>query len=169
MKYRKFGNTGMKVSEIGFGAWAIGGSWGKQDDNDSIEALESAVDAGVNFIDTAAGYGSGRSERIIGDFLKTREEQVFVSTKTPPVKGSWPPSPYDKIEDRYPESYLRESIEERLKNLKTESLDILLLHTWTRSWNDNPVALEILQKIKSEGRKYVSSDWFLHDELGTLK
>ncbi len=151
MKYRKFGKTEMEVSEIGFGAWAIGGSWGDQKEIDSLEALETAVDMGVNFIDTAAGYGNGKSERIIGDFLKTRFETVYVSTKTPPRPGNWPPSPYDKIEDRYPEAYLRENIEERLKNLKTESLDILLLHTWTRAWNDNPIALEILQKIKSEG------------------
>jgi aryl-alcohol dehydrogenase-like predicted oxidoreductase len=151
MKYRKFGKTDMEVSEIGFGAWAIGGSWGEQKESDSLEALETAIDSGVTFIDTAAGYGNGKSERIIGDFLKTRFEKVHVCTKTPPKPGNWPPSPYDKIEDRYPETYLRENIEERLKNLKTESLDILLLHTWTRAWNDNPSALEILQRIKSEG------------------
>jgi aryl-alcohol dehydrogenase-like predicted oxidoreductase len=151
MKYRKFGKNRMEVSEIGFGAWAIGGSWGEQSEKDSLEALETAIDSGVNFIDTAAGYGNGKSEKIIGDFLKTRSENVFVCTKTPPKPGDWPPSPYDKIENRYPEAYLRDNIEERLKNLKTESLDVLLLHTWTRAWNDNPAALEILQKIKSEG------------------
>ena len=165
MKYRKFGNTQMEVSEIGFGAWAIGGSWGEQDENDSLEALEKAIDAGVNFIDTAAGYGNGKSERIIGDFLKSRFETVYVSTKTPPKPGNWPPSPYDKIEDRYPEAYLRKNIEERLKNLKMESLDILLLHTWTRAWNDNPVALETLQKIKSEGLvKHIGISTPEHDQ-----
>lgn len=151
MKYRPFGKKGFDVSEIGFGAWAIGGSWGNQKESDSIEALETALDAGVNFIDTAAGYGNGKSERIIGEFLKGRDEKVFVCTKTPPVPGKWPPSPYCRIEERYPEKYLRESIEERLKNLRSEQLDILLLHTWTRAWNANPLALEILQKIKSEG------------------
>ncbi len=151
MKYRKFGNTGLEVSEIGFGAWAIGGSWGDQKDSDSLEALEIALDQGVNFIDTAAGYGNGKSERIIGEFLKSRPEAVTVCTKTPPAAGKWPPSPYCKIEERYPEKYLRENVEERLTNLQTSSLDVLLLHTWTRAWNDRPVALEILQKMKSEG------------------
>ena len=66
----------MEVSEIGFGAWAIGGSWGDQKESDSIEALESAFDHGVNFIDTAAGYGNGKSEKIIGEILKTRKESV---------------------------------------------------------------------------------------------
>lgn len=151
MKYRKFGKTGMEVSEIGFGAWAIGGSWGDQKESDSLEGLETALDNGVNFIDTAAGYGNGKSEKIIGEFLKSRTEQVYVCTKTPPAPGKWPPSPYCKIEERYPEKYLRENVEERLTNLQASSLDVLLLHTWTRAWNDNPVALEILQKMKSEG------------------
>jgi len=151
MKYRKLGKTGIEVSEIGFGAWAIGGSWGAQNVTDSFEALETAIDKGVNFIDTAAGYGNGRSERIIGDLLKSRSEKIYISTKTPPVQGKWPPSPYCKIDERYPESYLRENVEERLKNLQTDSLDVLLLHTWTRAWNQNPVALETLQKMKQEG------------------
>lgn len=151
MKYREFGNTGIKVSEIGLGAWAIGGSWGDQKNSDSIEALEASLENGVNFIDTAAGYGNGKSERIIGEFLKSRAEKVRVCTKTPPRPGNWPPSPYDDIMDRYPESYLRENLKERIQNLGTDKLDILLLHTWTRAWNDNPVALDTLQKFKEEG------------------
>ena len=151
MKKRKFGNNGPEVSEIGFGAWAIGGSWGKQSEEDSQQGLETALDRGVNFIDTAAGYGNGKSEKIIGKFLKSRREQVYVCTKTPPAPGKWPPSPYCKIEERYSEKYLRENVEERLNNLQVDSLDVLLLHTWTRAWNDNPVALKTLQKMKSEG------------------
>ena len=151
MKYRKFGKKGPEVSEIGFGAWAIGGSWGEQSDRDSLEALDTALDQGVNFIDTAAGYGDGKSERIIGGFLKQRSERVYVCTKTPPVAGKWPPSPYCRIEERYPESYLRRNVEQRMKNLQVDYLDVLLLHTWTRAWNDRPVALEILHKMKSEG------------------
>jgi len=151
MKYRELGTTGLQVSEIGFGAWAIGGSWGRQNETDSLEALETAIDQGVNFIDTAAGYGNGRSERIIGQFLKEREERILVCTKTPPVPGKWPPSPYCRIEERYPEKYLRENLEERLGNLQMEKLDVILLHTWTRAWNDAPEALHTLQKLKSEG------------------
>ena len=151
MKNRKFGKQGPEISEIGFGAWAIGGSWGEQSEKDSLEGLETALDKGVNFIDTAAGYGDGKSERIIGKFLKSRPERVYVCTKAPPAPGKWPPSPYCNMEDRYSEKYLRENVEERLSNLQLESLDILLLHTWTRAWNDNPAPLKILQKMKSEG------------------
>jgi aryl-alcohol dehydrogenase-like predicted oxidoreductase len=152
MNYRSLGKTGLKVSEIGFGAWAIGGSWGPQSDQDSIAALNKALDLGVTFIDTAAGYGDGRSERVIAQVLKGRRESVVVATKTPPAAGPWPPTPYCQIEDRYPEKYLRENVEQRLRNLGTDHLDILQLHTWTRAWNRRPEAFEVLRALKKEGK-----------------
>ncbi|MEN8724229.1 MAG: aldo/keto reductase [Lentimonas sp.] len=153
MNYRKFGSTEFKASEIGFGAWAIGGSWGAQDDGDSVKALHTALDTGVNFIDTAAGYGNGHSERLIGKVLKERSEEIFVATKTPVTgDGGWPPSPHCEVCARYPESYLRENIEERLRCLGVETIDLLQLHTWTRAWNKNPEALEILHTLKQEGK-----------------
>jgi aryl-alcohol dehydrogenase-like predicted oxidoreductase len=152
MNYRTLGKTGLNVSEIGFGAWAIGGNWGDQSEKDSLAALHKAIDLGVNFIDTAAGYGEGRSERIIGKLLKERSEEILVATKTPPVPGPWPPTPYCRMEDRYPEDYLRHNIEERLRNLGTDCIDILQLHTWTRAWNRHPVPFELLQKLREEGK-----------------
>ena len=152
MKFRKFGKTGLHVSEIGFGGWAIGGSWGAQEDKDSVDALHTAIDHGVNLIDTAAGYGEGKSERIIAQILKDRKEEVTVVTKMPPVEGNWPPSPYCNIDERYPDKYIRENLEERLSNLNTDCIDVLLLHTWTRAWNRNPAALETLQQLKKEGK-----------------
>lgn len=152
MQYRKLGKSGMDVSEIGFGAWAIGGSWGPQNEQDSVAALHKALDLGVNFIDTAAGYGNGKSEKIIGEVLKSRKEKIVVATKTPPVAGHWPPSPYDDMDERYPEKYLRENVEERLRNLQTDCLDVLQLHTWTRAWNRNPRPFEILRKLQAEGK-----------------
>jgi aryl-alcohol dehydrogenase-like predicted oxidoreductase len=152
MNYRILGKTGLKVSEIGFGAWAIGGGWGDRDDKDSLAALHKAIDLGVNLIDTAAGYGDGHSERIIGKLLKERSEEIIVATKTPPAPGPWPPTPYCKSEERYPEKYLRKNIEERLTNLGTDCIDILQLHTWTRAWNHNPAPLQILQKLRDEGK-----------------
>jgi aryl-alcohol dehydrogenase-like predicted oxidoreductase len=153
MKLRKFGRVGWRVSEIGFGAWAIGGSWGRQDDADSLKALHKALDLGVNFIDTAAGYGNGRSERLIGQVLRERKgDKIYVATKTPPADGNWPPYPHERWEDRYSEKYLRENVETRLKNLGVEALDCLQLHTWTRAWNDDPKPLEILRKMQKEGK-----------------
>ncbi len=153
MKYRKLGNSDVEVSEIGFGAWAIGGGWGEQARDESETALERALDLGINFIDTAAGYGGGRSERIIGEVLKRRgNPKVLVATKTPPQQGAWPPSPYCRWQDRYPESYLRANVEERLRNLGVERIDLLQLHTWTRAWNRDPKPFEVLQSMKREGK-----------------
>ncbi|MBZ0288028.1 MAG: aldo/keto reductase, partial [Anaerolineae bacterium] len=154
MKDRKLGRSNFDVSEIGFGAWAIGGSWGPQDEKESLAALHRALDLGINFIDTAAGYGNGKSERIIAQVLKERGDQgkVVVATKTPPLPGNWPPSPYDDVNERYPEHYLRENVEERLRNLQTDAIDVLQLHTWTRAWNKNPTAFEILKKLQAEGK-----------------
>lgn len=152
MKYRPLGKTGIEVSEISFGAWAIGGGWGAQSDDESLAALRRAIDLGVRFIDTAAGYGNGHSERIIGKVLKERSEEIAVATKTPPAEGAWPPSPYCRWEDRYSEKYLRENVEERLRCLGTEAIDLLQLHTWTRAWNRDPQPFLILQKLKQEGK-----------------
>jgi aryl-alcohol dehydrogenase-like predicted oxidoreductase len=153
VKYRTFGRLGWQVSEIGFGAWAIGGSWGKQSDADSLAALHCALDLGCNFIDTAQGYGDGRSERLIGKVLKERKgERIYVATKIPPAPGDWPPSPYDRCEERYPEPYLRERLEQSLRNLDADCIDVLQLHTWTRAWNRNPVALETLRQFQREGK-----------------
>ena len=152
MKFRKLGRTGVEVSEIGFGAWAIGGSWGPQSESASIAALHRSLDLGVNFIDTAAGYGDGKSERIIAEVLRSRRERIVVATKTPPAAGPWPPSPYCVAAERYPEKHIRANVEERLRNLRTDALDILQLHTWTRAWNRNPEPFEVLRAMKKEGK-----------------
>ena len=154
MKYRLLGRSGVEVSEIGIGSWAMGSDWGEQPVEESIAAIHKALDCGANFIDTAAGYGDGRSEQVIAKALAQRgKDEVFVATKIHPVMpGEWPPSPYCLIEERYPVDYLEKSLEQRLRNLKTETIDLLQLHTWTRAWNENPVALEWLQQKKKEGK-----------------
>ena len=152
MKQRQLGTNGPLVSEIGFGGWALGGQWGGQDDHDSAKALHAALDAGVNLIDTAQGYGDGRSERVIASVLKDRSEELFVATKTPPADGPWPPSPYCRWQDRYGAAYLRQNVNERLKNLGVERLDLLQLHTWTRAWNDDPQPLLVLRQLRDQGK-----------------
>lgn len=170
MKYRALGRTGLQVSEIGFGAWAIGESWwGKQPENESIDALHRALDLGVNIIDTAAGYGNGKSERIIARVLKERKERIYVATKTPPAPGPWPPSPYCEMDDRYAEKYLRENIEERLRNLNTDCIDILQLHTWTRAWNKNPRPFDTLKKLQAEGKiRFIGISTPEHDQNSVI-
>ena len=173
MKYRTFGRTGVTVSEVGFGAWAIGGGWGRQSDDESVAALNAALDLGCTFVDTAAGYGNGHSERLIGRVLDDRKlrGKVYVATKTPPESnGPWPPSPYCRADDRYPEAYLRRNVEERLRNLRADTIDLLQLHTWTRAWNDDPRPLLVLRQLQKEGKvRHVGVSTPEHDQNSVVQ
>lgn len=148
----KNGPTQIDISELGFGGWAIGGGWGDQSDVQSIASLHLAIEKGINFIDTAAGYGDGHSERLIAEVISQRTDEVFIATKTPPSPGPWPPSPYCRWQDRYSAAYLRDNLHQRLTNLKTERVDLLQLHTWTRAWNDDPQPLLVLRQLRDEGK-----------------
>ncbi len=166
MKFRKLGKTGLTISEISFGAWAIGESWwGKQDDADSLKALHRAAELGANFIDTAAVYGDGKSEKLIARFRKEWKGEIIVATKCPVDAGTWPPSPYDSTETSFSEKFLRKNVEERLRNLGTDCLDLLQLHTWTRAWNRNPKPFETLRKLKQEGKiRFIGVSTPEHDQ-----
>ena len=152
MQTRSLSSHGPLVTEIGFGGWAIGGGWGEQDDQQSIQTLHAAIDQGIRLIDTAQGYGDGHSERLIAQVLKDRQEEVLVATKTPPADGPWPPSPYCRWQDRYSGAYLRENVHQRLASLGTDRIDLLQLHTWTRAWNDDPQPLLVLRQLREEGK-----------------
>jgi len=121
MNYRLLGKTGMKVSEVSFGAWAIGSAWGLVDDRESLAALHKAVDLGVNFIDTADVYGNGRSERLIGKLLRERSETIYVATK-----AGRKLTPH--VAEKYTGAAIRKFVEGSLKNLRVEALDLLQLH-----------------------------------------
>lgn len=121
MNYRELGRTGWKVSEISFGAWAIGSMWGEVDDNESYAALNRAVDLGVNFIDTADVYGMGRSEKLIARLRKERKETIYVATK-----AGRRLSPHTA--EGYNAQNLARFVEDSLRNLETDCLDLLQLH-----------------------------------------
>ncbi len=121
MKYRDLGRTGLQVSEISFGAWAIGGSWGNVSDHESLAALNRAIDAGINFLDTADVYGDGRSERLIAQLKKSRKEEILVATKA----GRRLPK---QVVEGYTATNLNAWIDDSLRNLSTETLDLVQLH-----------------------------------------
>ncbi len=121
MEYRELGRTGWKVSEISFGAWAIGAGWGAVDDQDSMAALHRAVDLGVNFIDTADVYGDGHSERLIARLQKERSETLIVATK-----AGRRLSPHTA--DGYNAENLNRFVERSLRNLETDCIDLVQLH-----------------------------------------
>jgi aryl-alcohol dehydrogenase-like predicted oxidoreductase len=121
MHYRELGRTGWKVSDISFGAWAIGGSWGNVSDAESMTALNKAIDSGVNFLDTADVYGMGRSERLIAQLKRERKEEIVVATK-----AGRRLSPHTA--DGYNAANLTGFIEDSLRNLATDCLDLVQLH-----------------------------------------
>ena len=145
MQYRKLGRTGWEVSPISFGAWAIGGTWGNVDDEDSLAALNKAVDSGVNFFDTADVYGDGRSERLLAKLRKSRSEEIIIASKS----GR-------RLNPHTAEGYNRKNltsfIEKSLRNLDTESIDLLQLHCPPNQVYYTPEVFDILDDLVKEGK-----------------
>ena len=121
MEYRELGRTGWKVSEISFGSWAIGGTWGNVDDRESVAALHRSLDLGVNFFDTADVYGDGRSERLLAQLRKERHDEFYIATKAGRRLDPHIASGYNR-------QNLTAFVERSLRNLETEALDLLQLH-----------------------------------------
>lgn len=145
MNYRPLGRTGWKISDVSFGAWAIGGFWGNVSDTDSLAALNQAIDDGVNFIDTADVYGDGRSERLIAQLKKSRKEEIIVATKA----GR-------RLPQQTVEGYSRQNltgwIEDSLRNLSTETLDLLQLHCPPTELYDHSEVFGILDDLVKAGK-----------------
>jgi aryl-alcohol dehydrogenase-like predicted oxidoreductase len=146
MQYRQLGRTDMKVSAISFGAWAIGGTWGPVDDEQSMQALHAAIDAGTNFVDTADVYGDGRSERLVARLRRERSgERIHVATKA----GR-------RLPKQAPEGYSRQNltawVERSLKNLEMEAVDLLQLHCPHPRVYDMPEVFGILDDLVAAGK-----------------
>jgi len=145
MNYRPLGRTGWTVSDISFGAWAIGGAWGHVSEKDALAALHQATDSGVNFIDTADVYGDGRSERLIAQLKKARREEIVVATKA----GR-------RLPRQTVEGYSRENlttwIEDSLRNLSTEALDLLQLHCPPTDLYYHPEVFALLDEFVKAGK-----------------
>ncbi len=145
MNYREFGRTGWKVSEVSFGAWAIGGDWGPVSDEDALDALRAEIDRGVNLIDTADVYGDGRSERLISQVLKERREQVYVLTK-----AGRRLSPH--VAEGYNRANLNAFVERSLKNLDVETIDLLQLHCPPTEVYYRPEVFGVLDDLVKAGK-----------------
>jgi aryl-alcohol dehydrogenase-like predicted oxidoreductase len=145
MNYRPLGRTGWKVSEVSFGAWAIGGEWGHVSDQDALATLNKAIDCGINFIDTADVYGDGRSERLVGQLRKSCKDEIIVATKA----GR-------RLPDQTIEGYNRENlaswVDDSLRNLSTGTLDLLQLHCPPTGLYDRPEVFGILDDLVKAGK-----------------
>jgi aryl-alcohol dehydrogenase-like predicted oxidoreductase len=145
MKYRLLGRTGWKISEISFGAWAIGGTWGKVDDRESLAALHAALDGGVNFFDTADVYGDGRSERLLARLKKERPEKFYVATKAGRRLAEQTPLGYNR-------KNLTAWIERSLRNLEVDAIDLLQLHCPHPEVYYRPEVFGILDDLVAAGK-----------------
>ncbi|MCC7147100.1 MAG: aldo/keto reductase [Phycisphaeraceae bacterium] len=170
MKYRTLGKSGIKVSEIGFGCWGIGG-WDKfKDDSESLKALHRAFDLGVNFYDTAMGYGS---EGILGQAFKDRRDKVVIATKISPKTSKWPTLDREPVEKVYPEDWIIQCTENSLKKLGTEYIDVQQFHTWVDPFLKSDSWWNAIQKLKKAGKIRAwgvsANDWNPYNTVGLVE
>ena len=158
MKTRPLGKTGYTVSELGHGAWGLGGDmWRGVDDADGREALRQAVDHGITFFDTALVYGDGHSEQLIGQTLKDdiRAGRVVVATKIPPMNRIWPGHAKTPLAQVFPARHILDSTEQSLKNLGVEAIAVQQFHVWNDAWLDDPEwekSSVRIARLKEEGK-----------------
>ncbi len=145
MKYRQLGNTDLKISELSFGTWAIGGSWGKSDDQEALKGLEKAMGAGVNFFDTADVYGDGHSEELLAKATKGKEDRVYIATK------------FCRAGDIHdPKTYSEEAVtaycEASLKRLQRETIDLYQIHCPPMEILQSGQVFAVLDKLQQQGK-----------------
>ena len=152
MRYRTLGRTGLEVSEVGYGAWGIGGiQWTGGDDEEAIRALHLSIDGGLNLIDTALAYGGGHSERLVGQVVRSRSEKIAIATKIPPLNREWPARDVP-LHEVFPADHIIRSTEESLRNLGVETIDLQQLHVWTDHWAQETEWLEALTRLREAGK-----------------
>ncbi|WP_372974441.1 aldo/keto reductase [Muriicola sp.] len=152
MKYRRFGRTNWEVSEIGYGMWGMG-SWKESDDRLSARSLDLAVELGLNFFDTAWGYGEGHSERLLGELLKRHPgKKLYTASKIPPRNFKWPARPEYAFEDSYPTDHVMDYTHRTLKNLDVEQLDLMQFHTWDDTWAEREEWQRAVEDLKTSGK-----------------
>jgi aryl-alcohol dehydrogenase-like predicted oxidoreductase len=145
MKYRQLGDTELKVSELSFGTWAIGGSWGKSDDQEALKGLERAMDAGVNFFDTADVYGDGHSEELLAKATKGKEDKIHIATKFCRAGDIFDP-------ETYSEKSITEYCEASLKRLQREAIDLYQIHCPPMEILKSGSVFNVLDKLQQQGK-----------------
>ncbi len=150
MRYRQFGRTGWQVSEIGCGMWGMA-SWSDSDDQQSLQSLQTAVNLGCNFFDTAHAYGEGHSEKLLGQTVRAnRDKRLYTATKIPPKNKQWPARPEFTLEDTYPPDHVEEYLHRSLESAGLESFDLLQFHTWEDDWLRDDRWLYKLDDLRSQ-------------------
>ena len=151
MNYRKFGRTGWQVSDVGYGMWGMGG-WTGSNDEESLAALQRAVELGCNFFDTAYVYGNGRSESFLGELVRANpDKKLYTATKVPPKNMQYPTLPEFTLDECYPPDHIEEFLHKSLNNAGLQRFDLLQLHTWNDDWTDENGWSDRLDSLKQQG------------------
>ena len=151
MNYRRFGRTDWQVSEIGYGMWGMGG-WTGSDDEESLASLQRAVDLGCNFFDTAWAYGEGKSERLLGQLVRTNSDRkLYTATKIPPKNGTWPSRREFTLDDTFPPDYIEQRVHESLGHAGLPSFDLMQFHVWEDSWVEDDRWAKKMDELRSQG------------------
>ncbi|NMA89731.1 MAG: aldo/keto reductase [Amphibacillus sp.] len=145
MKYNLLGKTGFKVSELSFGTWGIGGDWGKTDDQESLRALEVAIDRGVNFFDTADVYGGGHSEELLAKATKGKEDKIYIASKFCRMGDIHDP-------ENYSEKSVTNYLENTLRRIERDTLDLYQIHCPPFEILKDGSVFEVLDKLKEQGK-----------------
>ena len=152
MQYRRLGRTDFQVSEIGHGLWGMGG-WTGSDDGESLSALQSSLDRGCNFFDSAWAYGNGKSDALLGELIRrNRGKRIYVAAKVPPKNLRWPASPSDSLRDVYPSEHIDEYTARIAKAVGVDCLDVLQLHVWDDAWANDDSWVTAVERLKKAGR-----------------
>jgi aryl-alcohol dehydrogenase-like predicted oxidoreductase len=151
MKYRKLGRTGFDVSDVAHGLWGMSG-WSGSEDDESLQALQIAVDLGCNFFDSAWAYGDGKSDSLLGETIaKSTGKRLFAASKIPPMNGMWPALPKYKYHDVFPPEHVFRYTDLIREQLRTDSIDVLQFHVWDDSWTDEPDFRKTVEKLRQDG------------------
>lgn len=151
MKYRRFGKTDWQVSEIGYGMWGMG-SWTGSNDEQSLVALQHAVDLGCNFFDTAWAYGKGHSEKLLGQLIRANPgKQLFTATKIPPKNFIWPSRREFSLDDCFPPDHIEEYVHKSLENMGLERMDLIQFHVWEDHFVEDTRWAEKVDDLRSQG------------------
>ncbi len=152
MIYRRFGRTDWQVSEVGYGMWGMAG-WTESSDKQSALSLDLAVENGVNFFDTAWGYGEGHSEELLGELVRRHpSKKLYMASKIPPKNFKWPAKPEYTFDESYPVDHIMDFTHKTLKNLRTEQLDLMQFHTWDDGWSHREEWQRAVEDLKTSGK-----------------
>lgn len=153
MDLKKFAKSDATVSNLGFGAWGIGGGmWRGGDDNESKKTLHKAIESGVTLFDSAFVYGNGHSEKLIGEVEKESGKELFLTSKVPPKNMQWPAKDGTELKAAFPKDYIIEMTEKSLRHFNREYIDLQQFHVWTDDWADQDDWKEAVLKLKDQGK-----------------